>query len=135
MVGAILPSRGRDHFHTSTLRIRIIWVSGIDKTGTAGSKQSFDLLDRFIDHAGWLARVKLALQVNECLIGAVETPCQHPRNVEEHDRVEQGGLVSDVKVRAFRGTHVRSVRLIQQRSNPGNSLRFKSPAARRTGSR
>src|SRR5208337_5435638 len=95
--------------------MRIIWVSGISKIGT-GSKQSFDPLDRFTEHTGWLARLKLALQVNECLIGAVETPCQHRCNVKEHDWVlHEQGRVSDVKLRGFRGIHVRSVRLIQQR--------------------
>src|SRR5258708_36340752 len=34
--------RNRDHFRASTLRIRIVWIPGIDETGTAGAQQSFD---------------------------------------------------------------------------------------------
>src|SRR6516162_1076903 len=109
------------------LRIRVIWVSGIGEIAT-GSKQSFDLLDRLTDRAGWLARLKLALQLNECLIGGVETSRQHPRNVEEHDRVlREQGRVSNVKLRVFRGMHIRSVRLVQQRrdfAEHGARLRY-----------
>jgi hypothetical protein len=46
------------------LRIWIIWVPSIEKTGTAGPKQSFDLLDRFNDPG--LASLKLVLQFNKC---------------------------------------------------------------------
>jgi hypothetical protein len=53
---------------------------------------------------------------SRCVAGPPETPCQHPCNVEEHDWVlHEQGRVSDVKLRGFRGIHVRSVRLIQQR--------------------
>ena len=51
-------------------------------------------------------------QLNEGLIGAVKTPCQEGRYVEEYDPVLQSARVRGVKLRSFQGTHVRCVRQI-----------------------
>ena len=77
------------------LCIRIGRVSSIDETSTA--QQTFYFLDRFTDHAERLAGLKLVLQLNECLIGCVETSCQGNRNVQVRGWVlQQGGRVGDV---------------------------------------
>jgi hypothetical protein len=53
------------------------------------------------DHAARLARLNLALQLDEGPIGVVNTPCQDCCNVKELARVlhEQGGRTGDVKLR------------------------------------
>jgi hypothetical protein len=51
----------------------------------AGTQQSLHFLGRFLNHLARL--VDLNHQLDESLIGAIETPCQDRRNVEEHSRV------------------------------------------------
>jgi len=69
------------------LHIRIVWISGIDEAGTAGTQQPFYPFDCFANHAARLAGLNLALELDEGLIGAVETPCQDSCNVKEPDGV------------------------------------------------
>ena len=43
----------------------------MDKTGIASTQESFHFLDRLCDHAARLVGLKLVLQLNENLIGAI----------------------------------------------------------------
>ena len=63
-----------------------------------------------------LAGVKLALQLNKGVIGAVEPVRQHRSDIKDRDRImrEKTGRLGDVKLRCFQRQHVRRVRLIQQ---------------------
>ena len=80
----------------------------------AGTQQSLHFLGRFLNHLARL--VDLNHQLNQSLIGAVETPRQDCRNVEEHGRVlQQSSRVGHVKLRGCQGAHICRVRLIQQR--------------------
>src|SRR5262245_29892962 len=94
------------------LGVRIVRVSHIDETSPA--QHFLHLLDRLVDYATRLARLKLVLQFDEGSIGAVESPCQNLRNVEEHDRIwrKQFGRVGDMKLRGLQRTHVRCMWLI-----------------------
>jgi hypothetical protein len=64
----------------------------------------------------WLTRSELALQLNECLIGAIKPPRQDGRNVEECGWVSQKDVrrVGHVELRGLQSSHVRSVWLVQQ---------------------
>jgi hypothetical protein len=50
----------RDTGWLSVMRVRIVWISSVDKAGV-GDKKSFHLTDRFGDHALRLAGQKLPL--------------------------------------------------------------------------
>src|SRR5947209_20564186 len=53
-----------------------VWVErvpSIDEAGAAAAQQSFYFLDSLADHPGRLARVKLALGLDDRLIGALKT--------------------------------------------------------------
>src|SRR5262245_35564856 len=71
------------------LCVRIVRVSRIDETGPAHAQYFFHLLNRFVDHATRLPRLKLVLQFNEGSIGTVEATRQNLRNVKERDRVSR----------------------------------------------
>src|SRR5262247_3254247 len=96
------------------LCVRIVRISRIDETGAAHAQHFFHLLDRFVDHATRMARLKLVLQFNESSIGTVEATRQDLRNVKERDRIlrKQVRRVGDMKLRSFQCTHVRCVWLI-----------------------
>src|ERR1700720_4046153 len=98
------------------LRKWIGWVAGVDETGTADGQKAFHLLDRFGDYAVRLAGLKLALELNEGVIGPVKPPCQHGRKIKDCHRVsrEKAGCIGYVELRSFQGTHLGRVRLIQQ---------------------
>jgi hypothetical protein len=72
----------------------------MDETRTAGRCYQVDFVNRFIDCAACFAGVKLALQFNEGLIGAVEPLGQDRCNVKEDDRLlpEQAGCICDMKL-------------------------------------
>jgi hypothetical protein len=69
------------------LCVRIGRVSRIDETAPAHAEHFFHLLDRFVDHAARLARLKLVLQFNDGSIGTGEATRQNLRHVKERDRV------------------------------------------------
>ena len=93
---------------------RIIGIAGIDEIGTARAEQLLYFLDRLADHAARLARLNLALELDERPIGAVESPRQDCCDVKERDRIlhERGGCTGDVKLGVFQRTYVCRVRLI-----------------------
>ena len=66
---------------------QVVGIAGIDKIGTAGAQQSFHLLDCLLDHTARLAGLNLAPQLDERLIGVVQTPRQDCCSVKECDRV------------------------------------------------
>src|SRR5207237_186410 len=68
-------ANGLSGFGVSILYKWIGWIPSVDETGTADSQKSFHLLDRLGDHAVRLAGLKLALELNEGAISAVEPPC------------------------------------------------------------
>src|SRR6478672_11064788 len=55
----------RDTGWLSVMRVRIVWISSIDKA-SVGDKKSFHLTDRFCDHALRLAGQKLLLLGGSC---------------------------------------------------------------------
>jgi len=57
------------------------------KIGTGGAQQSFDLLDGSPNYAARLARLNLALQLEEGLVALIETLREDRCNVKERDRV------------------------------------------------
>ena len=72
------------------LAVRCEWVirvAGIDEVDAAGTQQSFHPLNCFPDHTARLARLNLALQLDEGLIRAIETPCQDRGNVKQRERL------------------------------------------------
>src|SRR5262245_13411821 len=71
------------------LCVRIVRVSRIDETSPAHAQHFFHLLDRLVDDATRLARLKLVLQFNEGSIGAVESTCQNLCNVKQRDRISR----------------------------------------------
>ena len=79
--------------------------------GTAGAQQFLHLLDCHIDHTGRLV-LDLTRELNEGAIGAVNTPRQDRRDVEERGRVLQRGWVHDVELAACQRAHLRCVRAI-----------------------
>jgi len=98
------------------LRKGIEWISSVNKTSAADGEKSFYFTDRFGHHAVWLARLKLALELNKGVIGGIESVCQRCSNIKDRDRIlrEKGGRVGYMKLRGFQGTHLRRVRLAQQ---------------------
>ena len=72
----------------------------MDEARTAGRYDQVDFVHRFVDCAACFASVRLALQLDEDLIGAVEPTGQDRCNVKEDDRLlpEQAGCLRDVKL-------------------------------------
>ena len=72
--------------------------------GAAGAERSCHLLHCLLDRTVRPAGLNLAPELDERVIGVVQTPCQDGCNVKERDRVypEQGGRIGDVKLRGFR---------------------------------
>src|SRR5262249_51376197 len=95
--------------NVSVLRKRIVWISGIDKTGGADSQKSFHFIHGLGNYVVWLAAVELGLQLNKSVIRSIEPVGQHGGDVEDRHRVlfEKSGRVSYVKLRALHGAHVR----------------------------
>src|SRR5258708_466894 len=98
---------------------QVVGIAGIPKMGTAGAQQLFDFVGGFLDHTRRPAGLNLAPQLDERMVGIVETPRQDRCNVQERDRVypEEGGGVSDVKLRRLERTYVCRVRLIEKRGD------------------
>ena len=59
----------------------VIRIAGRREAGAAERQQIFHLLHRVRDHAGRLAGLELALQLDEGMIGAIETARQNRRDV------------------------------------------------------